>query len=57
VRKLSLLALSLVFLLSACAPNFQKQNEVVQTKEKVEGKAIVPKYNISDSYYVDQVNI
>jgi protein involved in sex pheromone biosynthesis len=51
VRKISLLALSLVFLLSACAPNFQKQNEVVQTKEKVEGKAIVPKYNISDSYY------
>jgi protein involved in sex pheromone biosynthesis len=51
VRKLSLLALSLVFLLSACAPNFQKQNEVVQTKEKVKGKAIIPKYNISDSYY------
>ena len=51
MRKFSLLALSLVFLLSACAPNFQKQNEVVQTKEKVKGKAIVPKYNISDSYY------
>jgi protein involved in sex pheromone biosynthesis len=51
VRKLSLLALSLVFLLSACAPNFQKQNEVIQTKEKVKGKAIIPKYNISDSYY------
>jgi protein involved in sex pheromone biosynthesis len=51
VRKFSLLALSLVFLLSACAPNFQKQNEVVQTEEKVKGKAIVPKYNISDSYY------
>jgi protein involved in sex pheromone biosynthesis len=51
VRKFSLLALSLVFLLSACAPNFQKQNEVVETKEKVKGKAIIPKYNISDSYY------
>ncbi|WP_066071469.1 CamS family sex pheromone protein [Neobacillus soli] len=51
MRKLSLLALSLVFLLSACAPNFQKQNEVVQTKEKVKGKAIIPKYNISNSYY------
>ncbi|MCL6571149.1 MAG: CamS family sex pheromone protein [Bacillus sp. (in: Bacteria)] len=51
MRKLSFLALSLVFLLSACAPNFQKQNEVVQTEEKVKGKAIVPKYNISDSYY------
>ncbi|MEH7073009.1 CamS family sex pheromone protein [Neobacillus drentensis] len=51
MRKLSLLALSLVFLLSACAPNFQKQTESVQTKEKVKGKAIIPKYNISDSYY------
>ncbi|MGG3467692.1 CamS family sex pheromone protein [Neobacillus pocheonensis] len=51
MRKLSLLALSLVFLLSACAPNFQKQNEEVQTEEKVKGKAIIPKYNISDNYY------
>jgi protein involved in sex pheromone biosynthesis len=51
VRKLSLLALSLVFLLSACAPSFQKQNDVVQSKDKVKGKAIIPKYNISDNYY------
>jgi protein involved in sex pheromone biosynthesis len=51
VRKISLLALSMVFLLSACAPNFQKQNETVQTKEKTTGKAIIPKYNISNNYY------
>lgn len=51
MRKLSLLALSLVLLLTACAPNFGKQNEVVQTKEKDKGKAIIPKYNISDKYY------
>jgi len=51
VRKFSLVALSLVFLLSACAPTFQKQNETVQTKEKATGKAIIPKYNISDKYY------
>ncbi len=51
MKKLSLLALSLVFLLSACAPNFGKQNEEVQTKEKTKGKAIIPKYNISDKYY------
>jgi len=51
VRKFSLLALSLVFLLSACAPNFQKQNEAVQTKEKAKGKTIIPNYNISDKYY------
>jgi protein involved in sex pheromone biosynthesis len=51
VRKLSLLALSLAILLSGCAPNFQKQDSVVQTKEKVEEKSIIPKYNISDNYY------
>ena len=51
MRKFSLVALSLVFLLSACAPTFQKQNETVQTKEKATGKAIIPKYNISDKYY------
>jgi protein involved in sex pheromone biosynthesis len=51
VRKFSLLALSLVLLLSGCAPSFQKQNEVVQSKEKAKGKAIIPKYNISDKYY------
>ena len=51
MKKLSLLALSLVLLLSACAPNFGKQNEEVQTKEKTKGKAIIPKYNISDKYY------
>ncbi|MEH7353868.1 CamS family sex pheromone protein [Neobacillus drentensis] len=51
MRKFSLLALSLVFLLSACAPNFQKQNEAVQTKEKAKGKTIIPNYNISDKYY------
>jgi protein involved in sex pheromone biosynthesis len=51
VRKLSLLALSLVILLSGCAPNFQKQDNVVQTKEEAKEKAIIPKYNISDNYY------
>ncbi|MEH7416124.1 CamS family sex pheromone protein [Neobacillus drentensis] len=51
MRKVSVLALSLVLLLSACAPNFQKQNETVQTEEKTTGKAIIPKYNISNNYY------
>lgn len=51
MRKLSLLTLSLVFLLSACAPNFQEQDNNVQTKEETEEKAIIPKYNISDNYY------
>jgi protein involved in sex pheromone biosynthesis len=52
VRKLSLLAFSLIFLLSACsAPNFQKQNDVVQTNKKSNGKSIIPKYKISGDYY------
>ncbi len=51
MRKLSLLALAVVFLLSACAPNLQKKNEVVQTDNKAKEKAIIPKYNISDKYY------
>lgn len=51
MRKISLLALSLVFLLSACAPSFQRQDEVVQTNKQAKEKAIIPKYNISDNYY------
>ncbi|WP_040205407.1 CamS family sex pheromone protein [Neobacillus jeddahensis] len=51
MKKFSVVALSLVFLLSACAPNFQKQNDTVQTEEKTKGKAIIPNYNISDNYY------
>jgi protein involved in sex pheromone biosynthesis len=52
VRKLSVVALSLVFLLSACAPSFQNQNDVVKTtQQSSKGKAIIPKYKISDKYY------
>lgn len=52
MRKLSIVALSLVLLLTACAPNFQKQQEVVQKKDDAtKEKAIIPKYKISDKYY------
>lgn len=52
MRKLSVVALSLVLLLTACAPNFQKQEEVVQKKDdETKEKAIIPKYKISDKYY------
>ncbi|MFD0826114.1 CamS family sex pheromone protein [Neobacillus sp. M.A.Huq-85] len=51
MKKLLLLVFSFVLLLSGCSLNFQKQDEVVQTKEKTKGKAIIPKYNISDKYY------
>lgn len=51
MRKFSLLALSLVFLLGGCGPAFQSQNQAVQTQNTTKGKAIIPKYNISDNYY------
>lgn len=52
MRKLTMVALSLVLLLTACAPNFQKQEEVVQKKDdETKEKAIIPKYKISDKFY------
>ena len=38
-------------ILAGCVPNIDKQDEVVQENDKTEEKAIVPKYQISDSYY------
>ncbi len=38
--------------LTACAPNFGEQEEIVQeTEDESTETAIIPKYNISDSYY------
>jgi len=51
VKKIFLLTLSLLVLLSGCAPNFKKQDEVVQDKEDSKEKAIIPNYKISDKYY------
>ena len=40
-------------MLTGCAPNFQKQEEIVQDQKnsKEEETAIIPKYKISDEYY------
>nr|WP_221452435.1 CamS family sex pheromone protein [Bacillus benzoevorans] len=38
-------------MLAGCAPNFQKQEEVVQNQKDSEEKAIIPKYKISEEYY------
>lgn len=41
-----------LLLLTACAPNFGEQEEIVQeTEDESKETAIIPKYNISDSYY------
>ncbi|WP_026695283.1 CamS family sex pheromone protein [Peribacillus kribbensis] len=49
--KISFIGLALLLLLTACAPKFDKQEEVVQNSETKKEKAIIPKYKISDEYY------
>ena len=52
MKKIAMVVLSLSFFLTACAPNFQKEEEVVQgSKEDSKETAIIPKYQISDQYY------
>ncbi|WP_066148416.1 CamS family sex pheromone protein [Anoxybacillus sp. P3H1B] len=50
MKKMAILSIATMFLLSACAPKFG-QEEVVQQKDNKQQKAVIPKYNISDSYY------
>ncbi|XQY92205.1 CamS family sex pheromone protein [Metabacillus sp. HB246100] len=52
MRKIYYLVLTSFLLLTACAPNFGEQEEIVkETEDDTTEKAIIPKYNISDSYY------
>ncbi len=51
LKNLLLLLLTSILLLSACAPNFEKEEEVVQETNDTKEKAIIPRYNISESYY------
>lgn len=51
MRKLSMVVLTFVLLLTGCAPNFQKDQEIVQEKDDSKKKAIIPKYKISDQYF------
>ncbi|MEH7235193.1 CamS family sex pheromone protein [Bacillus sp. JJ1562] len=51
MRNLYILGLALLLLLSGCAPKFGQETEVVQDSDKKGEKAIIPRYNISDSYY------
>jgi protein involved in sex pheromone biosynthesis len=50
MKKQFIIWVAMLLLLSACAPKFG-QEEVVQNKNNKEQKAVIPKYNISDSYY------
>jgi len=51
MKKIIILSLSLILLLTGCAPNFNKQEEVVQDNKDTKEKAIIPNYKISDNYY------
>lgn len=50
MKKKMILFAALLLFLSSCAPKFGEE-EVVQEKDNKEQKAVIPKYNISDSYY------
>ncbi|MDX8365187.1 CamS family sex pheromone protein [Cytobacillus sp. IB215665] len=51
MRKIIALTLSTLLLLSACAPKFEKQQEIVNESEDTTEQAIIPKYQISDQFY------
>ncbi|MEN0648069.1 CamS family sex pheromone protein [Caldifermentibacillus hisashii] len=51
MRKYMILSFLLVFILSGCLPNVDDKDEVVKKNSKTEEKAIIPKYQISESYY------
>ena len=50
MKKRMMIFATLLLFLSSCAPKFDEE-EVVQKKDNKEQKAVIPKYNISDSYY------
>jgi protein involved in sex pheromone biosynthesis len=52
LKKVMVMLLAGCLFLSACAPSFGDQEEIVrESEDKSTEKAIIPKYNISDSYY------
>ncbi|MBP2240902.1 protein involved in sex pheromone biosynthesis [Cytobacillus eiseniae] len=51
MKKMRMLSLALILLLAGCAPNFNKQEEIIQDNEDADEKAIIPNYKISDQYY------
>lgn len=51
MKKVWLIGLALLLLLSGCAPKYESQDPGVQETEDEKGKTIIPKYKISDKYY------
>ncbi|ANB61716.1 CamS family sex pheromone protein [Anoxybacteroides amylolyticum] len=50
MKKVAMVTAALMLFLAACAPKFGEQ-QVVQEKNNKQQTAVIPKYNISDSYY------
>lgn len=51
MRKLSMAIIAFILLLAGCAPNFSKEEEILQEQDDSTKTAIIPKYQISDQYY------
>lgn len=51
MKRLAVLTVSLLLLLSGCIPNAQKQEEVIQKDDETKEIAIIPKYKLGDQYY------
>ncbi|WP_433956879.1 CamS family sex pheromone protein [Cytobacillus horneckiae] len=51
MKKIMMILFAITLLLAGCAPNFNKQEEVIEENENADEQAIIPNYNISDSYY------
>lgn len=51
MKRISALLAAMMLFLPACAPVFDKQEEVVQDTANKDEEAIIPKYKISDNYY------
>ncbi|WP_050616666.1 CamS family sex pheromone protein [Bacillus testis] len=51
MKKISLIGVALLLLLSGCAPKLNSQEENVQKTKDDDKKSIIPKYKISDEYY------
>lgn len=51
MKKISLLLLSLLLILSGCVPSFNKQEDVDILEQQTGETGIIPQYKISDEYY------
>lgn len=51
MKQFILIIITLVLLLAGCAPNFSRDDEIVQENDDSEKKSIVPNFQISDEFY------